>query len=90
MKLVHIIGTYIALAGVTPVMAQTSIIPSPNLTAPPPDRVIPEAPIGHRQPRAAEIPQPQAQPGSPQTTEDENARQDAALDRKIKGICKGC
>ena len=94
MKLVHMIGACIVFVGMTlsqaPGLAQTSVIPPSNLNAPAPNRVIPEAPVGHRQPRAAELPQTQAEPGSLRATEDENARQDAALDRKIKGICKGC
>ena len=40
-----------------------------------------EAPIGHRQPRAGDVPQG--------TGADLNA-EDAALDRKIKSICRGC
>ena len=90
MKLVYVLGVSLALTSVTPGLAQTGVISSPNLTAPAPDRVIPEAPIGHRQPRASEVPQQQGEPGSLRATDDENARQDAALDRKIKGICKGC
>ena len=94
MKLVYIIGTCIAFIGVTlgqsQSQAQTGVIPPSNLSAPAPNRSLPEAPVGHRQPRAAELPQTQAEPGSLRATEDENARQDAALDRKIKGICKGC
>jgi hypothetical protein len=43
-----------------------------------------EAPIGHRQPRAGDV---------PNSTPDDPARlnaDDAALDRKIKSICRGC
>jgi hypothetical protein len=41
-----------------------------------------EAPIGHRQPRAGEIPQENsiAKPDA----------EDLAVDRKIKSICRGC
>jgi hypothetical protein len=45
-----------------------------------------EAPIGHRQPRADQVP-------SEKNLSDPNdpiAREDAALDRKIKSICRGC
>ena len=41
-----------------------------------------EAPIGHRQPRAADVPQERG-------TADLDAA-DVALDRKIKSICRGC
>jgi hypothetical protein len=41
-----------------------------------------EAPIGHRQPRAGEVPQDNsiAKPDA----------EDLAVDRKIKSICRGC
>jgi hypothetical protein len=47
---------------------------------------IPEAPIGHRQPRAGDVPNEKglSDPNSAQNKED------AALDRKIKSICRGC
>jgi hypothetical protein len=45
-----------------------------------------EAPIGHRQPRADEVPSEKnlSNPNTPAN------REDAALDRKIKSICRGC
>ncbi|MBU6458342.1 MAG: hypothetical protein KGK16_14610 [Bradyrhizobium sp.] len=45
-----------------------------------------EAPVGHRQPRADQVP-------SETNLSDPNDaanREDAALDRKIKSICRGC
>jgi hypothetical protein len=52
---------------------------------PPPRRDAPlPAPVGHRQPRADQVP-----PESSATAEAEK-RQDAELDRKIKSICRGC
>jgi hypothetical protein len=39
-----------------------------------------EAPIGHRQPRAGDVPQVKTNLDA----------EDAALDRKIKSICRGC
>lgn len=47
------------------------------------DRGLPQAPVGHRQPRASDVPPPQ----------DKNymeSAEDRALDRKIKSICRGC
>ena len=44
------------------------------------------APIGHRQPRADQV--PQGKDNSPATEAEK--RQDAELDRKIKSICRGC
>jgi len=40
------------------------------------------APVGHRQPRVIDIPAS----ASPQNIDPE----DAAVDRKIRGICRGC
>ena len=47
---------------------------------------IPEAPVGHRQPRADQVPSEKnlSDPNDPIN------REDAALDRKIKSICRGC
>jgi len=45
-----------------------------------------EAPVGHRQPRADQVP-------SEKNLSDPNKstnKEDAALDRKIKSICRGC
>ena len=45
-----------------------------------------EAPVGHRQPRAGDVPSEKnlANPNDPTNKED------AALDKKIKSICRGC
>jgi hypothetical protein len=45
-----------------------------------------EAPVGHRQPRADQVPSEKnlSDPNNPVN------REDAALDRKIKSICRGC
>jgi hypothetical protein len=45
-----------------------------------------EAPVGHRQPRADQVPPEKnlSDPNNPVNKED------AALDRKIKSICRGC
>jgi hypothetical protein len=47
---------------------------------------IPEAPIGHRQPRADQVPSGKtlANPNDPLDKEN------AILDRKMKSICRGC
>lgn len=47
---------------------------------------VPQAPIGHRQPRAGDVP-------SEKNLSDSNNpvnKEDAALDKKIKSICRGC
>lgn len=52
----------------------------PSLT--PDSRVIGNAPVGHRQPRAADVPSSTENPA--------DSAADKALDRKIKSICRGC
>jgi len=47
---------------------------------------VPEAPIGHRQPRADQVPN-EKNLGNPN---DPINKEDAALDKKIKSICRGC
>ena len=47
---------------------------------------IPEAPIGHRQPRADQVPSEKSL-GDPN---DPLNKENAALDKKIKSICRGC
>ncbi len=68
--------------------AATAQTGSPGSSTPSvkPSRPIPEAPIGHRQPRSDQVP-------SEKNLSDPNSqvdREDAALDRKIKSICRGC
>jgi hypothetical protein len=47
---------------------------------------VPEAPVGHRQPRTDQVPSEKnlSDPNDPTN------REDAELDRKIKSICRGC
>ena len=45
-----------------------------------------EAPLGHRQPRASDLPQDK----NPNDPNDLLSKENALLDRKIKGICRGC
>jgi hypothetical protein len=47
---------------------------------------IPQAPIGHRQPRADQVPSEKNLPNP----NDVLAKENAILDRKMKGICRGC
>jgi hypothetical protein len=46
---------------------------------------LPEAPIGHRQPRPGDLP-----PETGKNNPDRIDAQDRELDRMIKNICKGC
>ena len=72
----------LALIG-SPAMAQTGNTGSPGAANPAPAR---EAPIGHRQPRAGDVP-------SEKNLSDPNdplSKENALLDKKIKSICRGC
>jgi hypothetical protein len=52
-----------------------------------PSPYINNAPVGHRQPRVSDIP-PEARDATENPPKADPA--DAALDRKIKSICRGC
>ena len=45
-----------------------------------------QAPVGHRQPRAGDVPDDKDLGGM----NDSMSRDDVALDRKLKSICRGC
>jgi hypothetical protein len=47
---------------------------------------VPAAPVGHRQPRAGDVPNEK----NLSNPNDAMNKEDAALDRKIKSICRGC
>jgi hypothetical protein len=47
---------------------------------------IPQAPIGHRQPRASDVPGEK----NLMNANDAMSKEDATLDKKIKSICRGC
>ena len=49
-------------------------------------RPLPEAPVGHRQPRTSDVPDEK----NLSSSSDPMTKEDAALDRKIKSICRGC
>ena len=80
----------LALIDTSVAIAQT--VGSRNPSAPPPlmssnQQSIPEAPIGHRQPRADQVPSEKNLMGDPN---DPINRENAALDRMVNGICRGC
>ncbi len=47
---------------------------------------VPPAPVGHRQPRAADVPDEK----NLNNPNDVLSRENAILDKKIKSICRGC
>jgi hypothetical protein len=61
----------------------TSTVPKNSAGA---DKPAIQAPVGHRQPRAGDVPTEKnlSDPNNPVNKED------AALDKKIKSICRGC
>ena len=74
----------ISLFAATTVMAQNTGSSSAAKPSTPSasSRAAGSAPVGHRQPTAADV-------GSEKSATDLSA-EDKALDRKIKGICRGC
>jgi len=80
----------LALIDTSVAIAQTVGSPNPSapsLSANPNKQLVPEAPVGHRQPRADQVPSEKNLMGDPN---DPLNRENAALDRKVKGICRGC
>ena len=80
----------LALIDTSAAIAQTVGLGNPS--APPPStnadkRLLPlPAPVGHRQPRVDQVPD-EKNLGDPN---DPINRENAALDRMVKGICRGC
>lgn len=70
------------LVGSPAALAQSGTNANGNANRP----VAVEAPVGHRQPKAGEVPNEKniSDPNNPANKED------AELDRKIKSICRGC
>ena len=69
-----------------PAIAQTGnkgTSPSQSITG-----GVPEAPIGHRQPRANDVPDEKNWQNT--NPDDPLLKENRALDRKIKSICRGC
>jgi len=50
------------------------------------DKPLMEAPVGHRQPRRGDVPSEK----SLSDPNNQTNKEDAALDKKIKSICRGC
>jgi hypothetical protein len=75
----------LALIDTSGAIAQT--VGSRNPSAPPPPLTMPEAPVGNRQPRADQVPSEKNLMGD---ANDPINQENAALDRMVKGICRGC
>ena len=76
----------VVLAGDPAAYAQSGSSSAPKNSGQPTVQPTIPAPIGHRQPRASDVP-------SEKNLSDPNdplSKENAALDRKIKSICRGC
>jgi hypothetical protein len=68
-----VMAAILSAAIITPVLAAGETATKPWL-----------APVGHRQPRAADI------PASTSASQQIFDQEDAAVDRKISNVCRGC
>jgi hypothetical protein len=80
-KLIGTIALMVLISG-TAAMAQTKGA-GPSGAA---SSTIPQAPIGHRQPRPDQMPSEK----TPTNPNDFLEKENADLERKIKSICRGC
>jgi hypothetical protein len=78
----------LAMVDTSAAIAQSAV--ARNAVAAPPvnsdQQSLPEAPVGHRQPRADQVP-PEKDLMNPN---DPINRENAVIDRMINGICRGC
>ena len=72
--------------GATQFLAQQVLAQQGGSSSVQKDRPVVQAPVGHRQPRVGDVPSEKnlSNPNDPANKED------AALDKKIKSICRGC
>ena len=85
MRIIFVTTTLLVLVAGTVAIAQTG--GRPGATNRSSDKQMPwPAPVGHRQPRIDQVPSE----NDPSNPNDAIAREDAALDRKLKSICRGC
>jgi len=81
-KIIVAASLVILLGGAAVAQTGTKASPSGGATS----GAVPPAPVGHRQPRAGDVPNDKSlsDPNNPANKED------ALLDKKIKSICRGC
>jgi hypothetical protein len=70
----------VVLTGCPEVFAQGSTVPKNS------DKPLVQAPVGHRQPRAGDVPNEK----NLNDPNDPLSKENALLDKKIKSICRGC
>lgn len=83
MKKIVISMALLALIGAPAAIAQTGAGSSGMTKS---SGGVSQAPVGHRQPRASDVPD-EKNAGNPN---DSINKEDAILDKKIKSICRGC
>lgn len=85
MKKIMMATSLVVLLGSGAAIAQTGTAKGSN-SGGATSGALPQAPVGHRQPRASDVPSEKnlSDPNNPVNKED------AALDKKIKSICRGC
>jgi hypothetical protein len=81
MKKTVILAALLVLIGASPAIAQTGTGSSMTKGS-----GTPQAPVGHRQPRAGDVPNEK----NLGNANDPISKEDAILDKKIKSICRGC
>jgi hypothetical protein len=88
MALLALVGSPGAIAQTTGSARSSTESASPTLRLPmtPQTQLIGSAPVGHRQPRASDVPSENSASSDPEHV----SAEDAALDRKINNICRGC
>jgi hypothetical protein len=86
--LLALLGSPGAIAQTTGNARSSAELPSSTARSsmPPDRRLIGSAPVGHRQPRASDVPSE----NSASSDLEHISAEDAALDRKINNICRGC
>ena len=88
MRRMLLLMALLVLTGAPAALAQggsSTVAKNPGLS----DRQPLPAPVGHRQPRASDVPDEKSL-GNPTDPNDPLSKENAALDRKIKSICRGC
>ncbi|WP_426433941.1 hypothetical protein [Bradyrhizobium genosp. P] len=75
----------VVAVGVPQILVQQAWAQGGSSTAQKGGQLLP-APVGHRQPRADEVPSEK----NLSNPNDAANKEDAALDKKIKSICRGC
>jgi hypothetical protein len=72
--------------GATQILAQQALAQQGGSSTVQKGGQLPPAPVGHRQPRAGDVPSEK----NLSNPNDAANKEDAALDKKIKSICRGC